>query len=258
MKIAIAGASGTVGRHVVEAARQGGHEVVALTRGTGVDVREPGTVRTALDGVEAVIDVLNLMSPSGRKATEFFEATSKVLLDAGASVGVRHHVTLSIVGIDRAPHGYYAAKLAQERAVGSGPVPWTIQRATQFHDFARQMYELLRLGPLRLAPRGRVQPVDTGELGQRLVELAQGDPLGLAPDFAGPQEENLVEMVRCYARAQGAAGKIPAISIPGGLGRAQRDGSLLPGPGAVLGTRTYSDWLADQGVRPHGEASTAT
>ncbi|MDP5227041.1 MULTISPECIES: NAD(P)H-binding protein [Arthrobacter] len=243
MRIAIAGASGTVGRHAVRAATERGHEVVALTRASGVNVLDTSAVRVALDGVDAVVDVLNIMTPSARKATGFFTAATMSLLDAGAQAGVRHHVALSIVGIDRAPHGYYAAKLAQEQAVAAGSVLWTVQRATQFHDFAALMYGILHAGPFRFAPRGRVRPVDTGELGEYLVVLAEGEPQGIAPDFAGPREESLARMVQDYARAQGYRRKVPEISVPGALGRAQRDGSLLPRPGAVLAERTFDEWL---------------
>jgi len=249
MRIAIAGGSGTVGRRVVEAAREGGHEVVLLTRGSGVDVRDAHAVRVALEGADAVVDVLNVGTLHADRATEFFVATTTALLDAGKAAGVAHHVALSIVGVDRAPHGYYAAKLAQERLVESGGVPWSIQRATQFHDFARQMYDGARLGPLHLAPRARVQPVEVSEVARRLVEVVEGGPQGHVADLAGPCEESLARMVRDYARAQGATGWIPEISLPGSLGRAQRDGSLLPGPGAVLGSRTFDGWL--EGLRRH-------
>lgn len=244
MRIAIAGGGGTVGERVTRAVRKRGHEAVVLSRTAGVDVRDPGAVRRALEGVDAVVDVLNISTLNADHATEFFTAATAALLDAEMAAGVGHHVALSIVGVDRAPHGYYAAKLAQERLVESSGVPWSIQRATQFHDFARQMYDGARLGPLHLAPRGRVQPVGAEEVADRLVDLAEAGPAGRVADLAGPQEESLERMVRAYARAQGAGGWIPAISLPGGLGRAQRDGLLLPGPEAILGRQTFDAWLS--------------
>jgi len=247
MRIGIAGGGGTVGGRVVEAARRRGHEAVILTRGAGVDVRDPAAVRGALDGVDAVVDVLNINTLNTRRATEFFAATTAALLEAGRAAGVGHHIALSIVGVDRAPYGYYAAKLAQERLVEGGGVPWSIQRATQFHDFARQMYDGARLGPLHLAPRGRVQPVDVQEVADRLVEVVESGPQGRVTDLAGPREESLVCMVRDYARAQGVRGWIPEVSLPGGLGRAQQDGSLLPGRDAILGRRTFEAWLGEFG-----------
>jgi uncharacterized protein YbjT (DUF2867 family) len=159
--------------------------------------------------------------------------------------GTSHHVALSIVGIDRAPEGYYAGKVAQEKLVESGPVPWTILRATQFHEFAEQIYARAKIGPFHVAPRMRTQPIAAREVAEHLVTLAEAGPAGRVAELAGPREESLVEMVRGFARAQGSRAWIPRIPLPGPGGRAQRDGSLLPGPGAVLGSQTFAQWLAD-------------
>lgn len=145
---------------------------------------------------------------------------------------------------DRAPHGYYAGKVAQESLITAGEVPWTILRTTQFHDFAAQLFASARVGPVHLAPRMRTQPVSLDEVATRLVDLAEAPPVGRARDLAGPREESLVEMIRAYARATGHRGWVPAVPLPGPLGRAQRDGILLPGPDADHGTVTFAQWLA--------------
>ena len=244
MKIAIAGGTGRVGRHVVAAASRRGHDVVVLTRGNGVDLVTGTGVAGALAGVDAVIDVAGIETLDAAESVAFFEATTRTLLAAEAAAGVGHHVALSIVGIDRAPEGYYAGKVAQERLVESGDVAWTIVRATQFHEFAEQIYQRARIGPFHVAPKMRTQPVSAREVGEHLVSLAEAAPVGRARDLAGPREESLVDMVRGLARARGSHAWIPAIPLPGASGRAQRDGSLLPGTDAVLGTQTYSEWLA--------------
>ena len=244
MKIAVAGGTGVVGTHVVDAARRQGHDTVILTRAHGVDLRTGAGLSPALDGVEVVVDVANVPSTSAEKSIDFFTTTARTLGKAATLAGVRHHVVLSIVGVDRAPEGYYAGKLAQEDAVCAGSVPWSIQRATQFHEFAPQMFARAKLGPLHVAPRMRTQPVAAREVAARLVELAVSEPVGRATDLAGPREESLVEMIRAYARAIGRRGWIPAVSLPGGFGRAMRDGSMLPGAEADLGTETYADWIA--------------
>ncbi|NUT57281.1 MAG: NAD(P)H-binding protein, partial [Agromyces sp.] len=138
MRIAVAGGTGTVGRHAVEAARGRGHEVVVLTRSNGIDLVSGTGLDEALRGVDVVIDASNLVSTSAKKTSAFFTTVTRNLLAAEERAGVRHHVSLSIVGVDRAPYGYYAAKIAQERAVEAGAVPWTILRAMQFHEFAGQ------------------------------------------------------------------------------------------------------------------------
>ena len=129
MKIAVAGGTGTVGRHVVAAARDRGHDVAVLTRAEGVDVTTGEGLVAALTGVDTVIDVTNSMALRAKTARRFFEAATQHLLDAEQATGVGHHLALSIVGIDGIDSSYYAGKLAQERAVAAGSVPFTIARA---------------------------------------------------------------------------------------------------------------------------------
>jgi len=260
MKIAVAGGTGTVGRHVVDIARRRGHGLVVLTRRTGVDLVSGAGLDGALAGVDAVLDVASITTLDAAGSIAFFEATTRALLRAEHEAGVDHHVALSIVGIDRAPEGYYAGKLAQERLIEQGTVPWTILRATQFHEFAEQVYARAKIGPFHVGPRMRTQPIAAREVAGRLVALAEARPSGRARDIAGPREESLVEMVRAFARARGSRAWIPAIPLPGATGRAQRDGSLLPGPGAELGTQTYADWLAalPAGTRASGDSGAAS
>lgn len=244
MRIAIAGGTGTVGRLVVAEATRRGHTTAVLSRSAGVDLRVGSTLLPALDGADAVIDVLSVGTRSAATSIEFFEATSSLLLAAESALGIGHHIALSIVGVDRAPFDYYAGKVAQEVLVAGGDVPWSILRATQFHEFAGQMLSMAKIGPLRLAPRMRTQPVDARIVAERLVDLAESAPVGRARDLAGPREESLPDLMRATARARDIGGWIPAVSLPGGFGRAQRDGSLLPGPDAELAGPTFAQWLA--------------
>lgn len=246
MRIAVAGGTGTAGRRVVEVARSRGHDVAIATRGAGADATTGDGLREALQGVDVVIDTLNVTTLDARTSEEFFRAATGRLLAAEGAVGVGHHVALSIVNCDRAPHGYYAGKVAQEALITAGALPWTILRTTQFHDFAAQVFASARIGPLHLAPRMRTQPVSLDDVAARLVDLAEAPPAGRARDLAGPQEESLVAMVRGYARATGHRGPLPAFPLPGPLGRAQRDGTLLPGLDADRGTVTFAQWLATQ------------
>ena len=111
-------------------------------------------------------------------------------------------------------------------------------------------YESARLGPLHLAPRMRTQPVAAREAAQHLVDLAETVPTSRVVELAGPREESLVEMIRACATTlesrsrTPAVSLIPAVSLPGALGRAQRDGTLLPSADAVLGDQTFADWIA--------------
>ncbi|MFB6395419.1 SDR family oxidoreductase [Polymorphospora lycopeni] len=244
MRIAVAGGTGAVGRHVVDVLRERGHEAVVLARSTGVDLVAGTGLAATLGGVRAVVDVTSVSTRSAEVAERFFRAVTTNLLTAGAAAGVRHLLVLSIVGIDRAPFGYYAGKVAQERLVANGGQPWTILRATQFHEFATQIYGQLRFGPLTLIPTMRSQPVAAREVAQRLVDLAEGEPVGRATDLGGPREEMMADLVRAYARSVGARGPVIQFPLPGAFGRAMRDGTLVAGPAAEHGTQTFAEWLA--------------
>lgn len=242
-RVAVAGGTGTVGRHVLQSLADRGIETVVLTRSSGVDLLTGAGLTGVLAGVSAVVDVTSVASTSSARSRDFFGTVTRTLLEAGRAAGVRHHVALSIVGIDRGRTGHYAGKLVQERLVEDGPVPWTILRATQFHEFAAQMHQALRVGPVHLAPRMRSQPVAAAEVGRRLAELALGDPAGRVRELAGPREESMLAMVRAYDRATGGRGRVVGVPLPGPLGRAMRRGDLLPGPEAELGTETFDQWL---------------
>ena len=142
-RIAVAGGTGVVGRHVVEALAAAGCEPVVLARSTGVDLSRAAGLDATLTGVRAVVDVSNVVTQRRAAAVGFFTATTSALLTAGARAGVRHHVVLSIVGVDRIDTGYYAGKRAQEELVLAGDVPATVLRATQFHEFAGQVLSIV-------------------------------------------------------------------------------------------------------------------
>ncbi len=137
MRVAVIGGTGLVGRYTVQALRRDGHDPVVVARSTGVDVATGAGLDDALAGVEAVVDVTNTAATDPSAAREFFATITGRLLDAERRVGVRRHLLLSIVGVDRAEgNGHYAGKRRQEELVQAGPVPYTILRATQFHEFA--------------------------------------------------------------------------------------------------------------------------
>lgn len=243
MRIAVAGGTGVVGRHIVDAVRTAGHEPTVLARSQGVDLLTRKGVDAALDGVDVVIDASNVSTLKADAAIDFFRTATGTLTAAAARAGVGHLVVLSIVGIDRIPYDYYAGKVAQEQVAASSTVPWTIQRATQFHEFAEQLFARAKLGPLHVAPRARVQPIAAREVGEHLVRVALAPAQGRAADLAGPREEALDEMVKAYARHRGHRGWVPAVSLPGRQMKAMRAGLALPGKDAALGTETFAEWL---------------
>jgi len=248
MRIAIAGGTGTVGRLVADLVLRHGHEPIVISRSTGVDLVTGEGVDAVLGGVDAVIDVTSTPSMSAAASIRFFETVTKNLLAAEERAGVRHHVVLSIVGIDAAEkgYGYYQGKRAQERAVQAGPIAYSLVRATQFHEFARQLFERMKTGPFVLVPTMRSQPIDAAEVAARLVELAEGEPAGRVTDIAGPRVERMAEMARRFGRAAGLPGRVVEISLPGSSGRQMRDGSLLAGASAQVRGKDFTAWLREQ------------
>lgn len=242
MRIAVAGGTGVVGTHVVAALAAAGHEPVVLARSCGVDVTTGRGLGEALVGAEAVIDVSNVVTMGGRRSVAFFTAATEHLLAAGRAAGVSHHVVLSIVGIDRVGFGYYEGKRRQEELVLSGPLPASVLRATQFHEFAGQVLERSP-GPVALVPRMRTQPVAATEVAAALVALAAGPAVGRAPELAGPGTHDLVDLARRFAEATDQRRPVVPLRLPGATGRALAGGALLPtGPGP-RGEQTFAQWL---------------
>lgn len=242
MRIAVAGGTGVVGRHVVEAARAAGHEVVVLSRSAGADVITGAGLDAALQGAYAVIDVTNTTTLSAAKAVNFFETATRNLLEAESRAGVAHHVVLSIVGIDAIDASYYAGKLAQERAVAAGLVPFTIARAAQFHEFAGQLLSGTS-GPVAVMPKLLMRPVAAREVGEHLVRVAEAAAVGRARDLVGPRDEVLVDLARRQLAFDGVRRRVLGVRLPGAYWRGLASGSLRGGADAVQGEVTFDEWL---------------
>jgi uncharacterized protein YbjT (DUF2867 family) len=251
-KIAVAGATGRVGHHVVDALRAEGHDVVAMSRSLGVDVITGHGLTEALAGVECIIDVATGPSPEQEAATKFFTAAAENLQEMGARAGVRRIVVVSIIACDRFTAGYGAAKVVHERAMLSGPVPVQILRAAQFHEFVGQLVEWGRQGELSYVPRMRTQLVAARTVAQALVDLATSlDSAPASPgapirEIAGPREESLVDMAKLLVARRGPPLRIEAVSSPADPDSdLNESGALLPGPHATLAGPTFEEWLAD-------------
>ena len=159
MKIAVAGATGRLGRHVSEVLAERGHEVVAISRATRVDIITGAGLDAALNGVEVIVDAATGPSPDQQPATEFFVTAAHNLQEAGVRAGVRRAVVVSIINIDESAGGYGLAKIAHEDAWRSGPIPVRIVRAAQFHEFVAQLLEWGTQGDVAYIPEMRTQIV---------------------------------------------------------------------------------------------------
>ncbi len=233
MRIAIAGATGLIGSQLTALARKEGHEVVEIARETGFDLLdpEPGQLEAALVGTDAVVDVTSTRGLLGDQQTlDFFTGVARTLGRAATAAGVPRTVTLSIVGIEKSPdYGYYVAKLAQERAareVNSGAL---VLRATQFHDFARQMFEWNLDGDVTRVFDVPTQPVDTPEIVRLLLDLATG-AVDHDVELAGPKPERLLDLVQRYAAHVGEQVTVEPVEAPASVAA----GAMLPDNDAVL------------------------
>jgi uncharacterized protein YbjT (DUF2867 family) len=244
-KIAVAGATGRLGRPAVEILRERGHEVVPISRGSGVDVISGEGLAAALEGVELIVDAATSPTPEG--AAEFFASSVRNLQQAGAERGVEGIVVVSIIGTDHFDSGYNAAKLTQERAHLDGPVPARILRAAQFHEFVAPLVEWGRQGEVSQVPEMRTQLVAARSVAEALADLVdvadsapRGNPIA---EVAGPREESLVEAARLFAAQQGNGLRIDAGEWPEDPEGLYPAGALLPGPVAKLAGPTYEEWL---------------
>ena len=245
MRIAVAGGTGVVGRHTVDAVRAAGHEPVVLARSTGVDLATGAGLVEALAGAAAVIDTSNVTTNSSSKAVAFFGAVTRNLLNAAAKTVPTHVVALSIVGVDRVPFGYYSGKLHQEHLLAESDVPYSILRATQFHEFARQILDRVP-GPVAVMPKMLVQPVAAAEVARVLVELAVGSPVTMT-QFAGPQQEYLPDLGRRLLRARGSHKPVWPVRLPGKGGKAMASGANLPTGEYRCGRLTFQQSLDVEG-----------
>jgi uncharacterized protein YbjT (DUF2867 family) len=244
MKIAVAGATGRVGRHVCDILTGAGHEVVAMSRSTGVDVISGAGLDGTLAGSDAVIDAATGPSPDQKQAEEFFTTSVRNLQQAGERAGVGRVVLVSIVGADRFSGGYNAAKIVQEDAWLAGRVPVRVLRATQFHEFVGELVGWGTQGDVAYLPRMRTQLVAARTVAEALAELATTGPAtGPTLEIAGPREEDLVEAAKLLAARRLNGLRIEAVDPTDPDGRLLVSGGALPGPEAKLAGPTFEEWL---------------
>ncbi|MGV9599725.1 SDR family oxidoreductase [Streptosporangium sandarakinum] len=244
VRVAVAGATGNIGALTATALERAGHHVIRISRSLGVDLTTGDGLDAALTGVEAVVDATNCTATDRDEAVAYFGATTRNLLAAGERAGVRHHVLLSIVGVDRVEgNAHYAGKREQERLVAEGPVPWTIVPATQFHDFAAMVTSWTeRDGVATIAPL-LIQPIAPEDVADTLAEIAVGAPQGRHPEIAGPEPQDLVDMARRTNDARGRVVKlVPTWSSL--FGPEMAGEVLLPRAGARIAPTTFDEWLA--------------
>ncbi|MCI4063426.1 NAD(P)H-binding protein [Micromonospora sp. R77] len=253
MRVLVTGASGRLGRVVLPGLRADGFTVRAASRHRRADAgvewvaMDLATGEGLVEAVAGVDAVLHLASApnAGRRTHEVDVLGTRRLAVAAGHAGVGHLVYVSIVGVDRVPLAYYRHKLAAEQVVRSGPVPWSILRATQFPEFLDELLrQASRLGPTLGDRAVLAQPVDAREVAGRLTGMLAAGPSSAIEDFGGPQVLRFDEAVRAWRAARRSRRPFLPVRIPGRLGRALRAGALVT-TATPTGTRTWADHLAD-------------
>ena len=197
MRITVVGASGLIGTRVVDLLTAEGHEVVAASRSSGVDVLTGDGLRDAVNGADALVDVVNSPSFDDDPVMEFFTTSTTNLVDAAQRAQVGHYVALSIVGADDLPDsGYLRAKVAQEKIITDSGLPYTIVRATQFAEFTDGITESLTVGDEVRVPDALIQPVAAEKVAEEVARAAAAPPLQGIVNIGGPDKISFEQMAR--------------------------------------------------------------
>jgi uncharacterized protein YbjT (DUF2867 family) len=253
--ILVTGGTGTLGHHLVPRLAQAGHKLRVLSRRARPPANGAEYVTgdlTTGEGLEPAVDgIATVVHCAGSAKGD--DVKTRNLVHAASRAGSRHLIYISVVGADEVPvdtafdrgtFGYFAAKRRAEEAIADSGLPWTILRATQFHESLLAVFQQMAKMPVIPVFAGvRFQPVAGGEVAERLAALAVGEPAGRVPDFAGPRVHGMDELARGYLEAAGKRRVVLPVRLPGRAAAAVRTGANLA-PDRAVGIRTWEDHLA--------------
>src|SRR5215831_3511841 len=245
MNIVVIGGSGLIGTKLVDNLRQHGHEVVAASLSSGVNILTGAGLARALTGAQVVVDVANSPSFEDKAVLEFFETAGRNLLAAEAAAGVGHHVALSVVGADRLPaSGYLRAKMAQEKLIKASRIPYTILRSTQFFEFVSDIAESATDGQTVRVPPALVQPIFSDDVVIVLADLVLSAPANDTLEVAGPEKLRFDELIRRVLVNNNDSREVTTDVHARYFGTELNDQSLVPASTAPrIGTTRFESWL---------------
>ena len=247
MKITVMGASGQIGSKVVALLAAAGHETVAASRDTGADVLTGRGLLDALSGADVLVDVVNSPNFDDGPVLDFFTRSTTNQVAAAKEAEVSHYVALSIVGCDAlADSGYMRAKVAQERIIAESGLPYTIVRATQFHEFVDAITASLTVDGVVRAPEGLIQPIAGADVAAAVVRAAQAAPVDGTVDVGGPEKMTFAEMAAVVLAHRGET--LPIVVDPQAVyfGTKVGETGLVTGDDATLSQTRLADWLGTQ------------
>ena len=244
MKIVVIGGTGLIGSKLVGQLREQGHEVVAASPSSGVNSVTGEGLTEALQGASVVVDVTNSPSWEDAAVLQFFETSTRNLLDAEGRTGVRHHVALSVVGTEHLlESGFFRAKMAQEKLIRASSIPYTIVRATQFFEFVKSIADFATQNNEVRLPPALFQPMAGDDVARALARIAIGSPANGMVEIGGPDRGHLDEMVRRDLAARNDPRKVITDPNARYVGVAVSGETLVPGKGAQLGETHFDEWL---------------
>jgi uncharacterized protein YbjT (DUF2867 family) len=244
MKIVVIGGSGLIGSKLVPKLREHGHEVVAASPNSGVNTLTGEGLAEALSGASVVVDVSNSPSWEDAAVMNFFETSTRNLLNYEASAGVKHHVALSVVGTDRlSESGYFQAKIVQEKLIKSGTIPYTIVQATQFFEFLKQLADISFDGKKVRLPDALFQPMAADDVATALGRIAVGQPINSTVEIGGPEAYRIDELVRRRLVPLNDSREVIADPNTKYSGAKLDERTLVPGKDARLGETSFETWL---------------
>lgn len=245
---AIVGGSGTLGRHIARELRSRGHQVRVLGRSAPehrVDLTTGQGLDAALKGCDVVIDASN---NSSKRAREVLVDGARRLLAAEEAAAVGHHVAVSVVGCEHVPFSYFQVKAEQERVVEQAPVPWSVVRATQFHELAASTLASAARWRAVPVPHARLQTVAAAEVAAVVADVATEPPRRGRVEVAGPQITDARDLARTWLSVTGRRAVVLPVAVPGRLGAALRSGALTTERPDVRGMMPFAAWLAEHGL----------
>jgi uncharacterized protein YbjT (DUF2867 family) len=252
MKIIIIGGSGLVGTKVGKILTEAGHEAVAASPNTGVNTLTGEGLAEVLKNAQVVVDVSNSPSFADDAVMEFFKTSTGNLLTYEAAAGVGHHVAASIVGSERLPeNGYFRAKVAQEKLIKEGSVPYTIVRATQFFEFVGGIADEATKGnQVRIAPV-LFQPMAADDVASAVSRVAMDAPQNGTVEVAGPEAFRFDEFIRQNLKASNDPREVITDPHARYFGSELTERSLVPDEGARLGETRFAEWRQQAALRAH-------
>ena len=252
MKIVVIGGTGLIGSKLVTALQARGHDALAASPATGVDIITGQGLGEALQNAQVVVDVSNAPDWSDSAVMDFFQTSARTILAAESAAGVEHHVALSVVGTERLQgSGYFRAKLAQEEALKAAPVPATILRATQFFEFIGAIADSgTHDGTVALPPL-LFQPESAGDVAATLADLAETEPANGTVELGGPERFRMDELVRWYLSAKDDPRPVVTdVHAPYYGVQVDDERALVPGDDARVGPTRLEDWLGQPAGPP--------